>query len=214
MTRLSLFTTGTLPLLVLLLSTTKPTSGFLVDLGDVKDIVSLGNDITVTALQSLELIQQGTISNNDQIILPFIKKMEKRLMSQIKNVNDRIDMFQQRLEQNRDEIIDILIRELPKRNQIDRNIADLSKYLGRIDDFHRKFEEYSNSSKKFESFTIQEFAKTCVSSEYGDLPDILLSLHRLIVPNGISSKFEKGLFIQLANNAKVKYINIYQKYFY
>lgn len=175
------------------------------DFGDIKDILALGREITVGALESLEWIQKGSLDSSKesgQINFPFIKIMERRLIDQISTINNKIEYVEQRIEQRGNEIVDIILRELPLRHQLDRNLNDLSKYLGRIDDFYSKFIEYSKSPNKFEIFTKKDFAESCVSSEYGGLPDILMSTHRLIVPSS-STSFERSLLVQLAHNVKV-----------
>ncbi|XP_015118956.1 uncharacterized protein LOC107042423 isoform X1 [Diachasma alloeum] len=174
------------------------TASFNLDFGDIREMLVLGREIGISALESAEWIRKGS-QNDSELNFPFIKKMERKLMEQIATVNRRLDNLEVTINQRAGEIIDVLLRELPRREQLDRNLYEMNRYLGRIDDFYRRFLDYALAPVKYEGYTMKDFAKSCVSNAYGDLPDLLESIHRLLVPLG---QFDSGLLALLANNSQ------------
>ena len=105
------------------------------------------------------------------------------------------------MESHSDEIIATIMRDLPLRYKLDRNMHELARDIGRIDDIYTNFNDYASDPANFEDYTRVEFAKTCVSSRRGDLPDLLKDIHRLLVP--IPGSFDSSVLILLAQNTKV-----------
>lgn len=181
----------------------RDTSSFAVDFGDIREILGLGREIATNALESLEWIRKGE-GNNGELDFPFIKKMERKLFDKMNTVNNRVQNLEKQIDQRTGEVLDIIMRELPLREKLERNVQDMSALLDRVNDFHNDYTVYySDKNDKFEHFTLRDFAKRCVSIEFRALPDLLRSIHRLIVPNNFIQK-DQSIFTQIALNSQVR----------
>ena len=173
---------------------------FDINFGDIGEMLNFARETVMGSLEALEFVRQRTPQDhvND---FPFIKRMEVRLINQIQAVSRKIKDYETKMESRSDEIIATITRDIPLRHRLDRNMHEIARDIGRIDDIYINFNDYASDPAKFEDYTMVDFAKTCVSSGRGDLPDLLKDIHRLVVP--ITGSFDSSVLILLAQNTKV-----------
>ncbi|XP_014222967.1 uncharacterized protein LOC106649836 isoform X1 [Trichogramma pretiosum] len=171
--------------------------------GDVTEVLKFGREVVTDALESYELIKPklpGGASDSD---FPFVKMMEKRLMSQIVGVSKKIDAFEGRLEHRVEQMLEATLQKLPEQDQLRQSMNELWKYLTQVENLYQSFVQYSKAPEKYEQFTMEEFARNAVSSNLNALPDVLQMIHRLVVPpNASVDLFRRSVLLLLARNMK------------
>ncbi|KOC63814.1 hypothetical protein WH47_01144 [Habropoda laboriosa] len=183
----------------LLFSLQQCANGFKIGYVDIKDLVKFGYDIAIEASETWNLINTNPESDNS---LPILSRMEKEIKSRIVRVSDKIDSFQEQMDVHLDAIVAKLLNDIPLREKLDRKIQMLEQFVGQINDLYNMFVLYSKAINRYEKYTLEDFAKTCVSSRSGALPDILKSIHRLFVPSA-DEVLSRSILILLANQMHV-----------
>ncbi|KAK0086909.1 hypothetical protein PV325_002211 [Microctonus aethiopoides] len=175
---------------------------FSMDFGDIRELMGFGREIVMGALESLEFIRTHG-REDDEMNFPFIRRMEKRLLNEITGVDHRLKNMEEQINQRATDIVDIILTELPQRQELDETLRTLDKYLSRVDQLYRKFIQYTTSRDLYANYTKLRFAEECTSPHADSLGDVIESIHRLIVPKTFV-KSENSLFEQLARStAKV-----------
>lgn len=193
--------------LIFVLALTNANYGLDVSLNDALDLLRLGRETITEILESWEMIRphgesltQGTENN-----YLFVKRMEKELRQRIDRVSKKIDDYQERMETKTDTILTKLLQRLPMQMRLDDSLRDLDHYVGQVHGLYKRFEMYADNSQSFERYTIVDFAKTCVSPRLGDLPDVLESIHRLMVPSELQV-YNRSILVLLANEMQVSHV--------
>lgn len=186
-------------LVVLLMISAEKSSSIFMNFGDVREMLGVGREVVVGTLESLEAIRKDE-NDTGEMDYAFIKKTEKKIMSLIKQSNRQLESIQLQLDQKAGEIMDEIIKKVPERERLNRDFDNLNELLGRISDIYEQYKEYYEHDDKYEDYTRLDFARTSVSLEMGALPDLLASVHRLII--------KKNLLGSLATNSQVKYMYI------
>ncbi|KAK0178829.1 hypothetical protein PV327_007677 [Microctonus hyperodae] len=171
---------------------------FAMDFGDIRELMGFGREIVMGALESLEFIRSHG-REDDEMNFPFIRRMEKRLLNEITGVDHRLRNMEEQINERATDIVDIILTELPQRQELDETLRTLDKYLRRVDQLYQKFIHYSDSYDKYSNYTKLRFAEECTSPHADSLPDVIESIHRLIVPKNFV-KSENSLFEQLARS--------------
>lgn len=153
-----------------------------VSLIDIKDMLRFGRETMMDILESWELIRPKK-PNEDDNGYPFIYRMEKEIKNRIAMVSNKIDLYQRKLEIHIDMILPKLLTDLPLQENLNSKLHTLEQHVGQINDLYYNFEFYVKRTDKYEKYTLEDFALTCVSSRSGALPDILKNIHRLLVPS-------------------------------
>ncbi|XP_076285669.1 chemokine-like protein orion isoform X1 [Lasioglossum baleicum] len=148
---------------------------------DIKDILRFGRETVVDILESWEMLQPKK-PGDEENTFPFVYRMEKELKNRISSVSSKIDVFQRKMAMHIDLIMTKLLADLPLQESLDHKLSQIDRYVGQINDLYDNFVVYAVSSTTYDRFTLEDFATTCVSSRSGALPDILKSIHRLLVP--------------------------------
>ncbi|XP_011883380.1 PREDICTED: uncharacterized protein LOC105570638 isoform X1 [Vollenhovia emeryi] len=169
------------------------------DVSEAFDLVRLGRKVVVQTLESLDVMDAKRFSEK----LPgedavFLKVMERELLQRMGQISQQIDEYQTRMEDKADAILTKLLLQLPMQGRLDDSLRDLDNYLGQVQGLYQLFELYANNSDKYETFTMLQFAKTCVSPRLGELPDVLKSIHRLMVSSG-QQVYNRSVLVLLAN---------------
>ncbi|XP_057325995.1 uncharacterized protein LOC130668027 isoform X1 [Microplitis mediator] len=180
-------------LVVLLMISTEKSSSMFMNFGDVREMLGVGREVVVGTLESLEAIRKDE-NDTGEMDYAFIKKTEKKIMSLIKQNNRQLESIQLQLDQRAGEIMDEIIKKVPERQRLNRDFDNLNELLGRINDIYEQYKEYYTHDDKYEDYTRLDFARTSVSLEMGALPDLLASVHRLIM--------KKNLLGALATNSQ------------
>ncbi|XP_015431568.1 PREDICTED: uncharacterized protein LOC107187895 isoform X1 [Dufourea novaeangliae] len=166
------------------------------DIMDLKDILRFGRETLVEILESWELLRP-TNSGNEENSYPFVYRMEKELRNRISILSNKIDNYQQKMEIRFDTIVAKLLIDLPLQESLNQKLLAVDEYVGQIDDLYHNFITYSDSPRKYSTLTLQDFAMTCISSRSGAVPDLLKSIHRLLVPTG-DQTFSRSILVLLA----------------
>ncbi|CAD6214668.1 GSCOCG00004170001-RA-CDS [Cotesia congregata] len=183
----SLHVVGTFISVLLLISTEKSASFFL-DFGDAREILSFSREVAVGTFESLEWIRKDE-NNTGEDDYTFIKRTEKKILKLMKQSNQRLEDLQRQLDQRAGEIIDEVIKKVPQRERLNRDMDSLNELLGRINDIHQQYIEYYTYEDKYEVYTRLDFARNSVSLEMGALPDLLASVHRIVMKKHILNSF-------------------------
>ncbi|XP_031848288.1 chemokine-like protein orion isoform X1 [Nomia melanderi] len=162
---------------------------------DIKDILRFGRETMMDILESWEMIRPKS-PNDEENSFPFVYRMEKEIKNRITQVSDKIDIYQRKMEIRINTILPKLLTDLPLQEDLNSKLHALDQYLGQIDDLYYNFEFYIKSTEKYEKYTLEDFALTCVSSRSGALPDLLKSIHRLLVPSA-DETFSKSILVLL-----------------
>lgn len=168
---------------------------------DSLDLLRLGRWAVVEALESWDIIprESSKVPGED---LVFVKMMERELLKNMDQISRKIDDYQERTEIKIDAILTQLLLRLPMQQKLDETMRELDHYIGQVQGLYKVFEMYANNSDKYETFTMLQFAKTCVSPRLGDLPDVLKSIHRLMVPSE-QQVYDRSILVLLANQMQV-----------
>lgn len=190
--------------LVLILALTNANYGLDISMNDALDLIRLGRETVTEILESWEMIRphDESLTQETGIDLLFVKRMEKELRQRIDKVSKKIDDYQERMETKTDTILTRLLQRLPMQRRLDDSLRDLDHYVGQVHGLYKRFEMYADNSERFERYTIVDFAKTCVSPRLGDLPDVLESIHRLMVPSE-QQVYNRSILVLLANEMQV-----------
>ena len=168
---------------------------------DIKDVLRFGVDTMRDVLESWEMIRPKT-PGDEENSLPFVYRMEKELRNSISRVSDKIEIYQNRMEIRVDAVVARLLTDLPLQEKLDLNLRLLDQYIGQINDLYYNFVTYVTATAKYERYTLEDFARTCVSSRSGALPDLLKRIHRLLVPHS-DADFNASILVLLANKMQV-----------
>ncbi|KAK1133607.1 hypothetical protein K0M31_011408 [Melipona bicolor] len=163
---------------------------------DVKDLIKFGNEVIMYAFESWDLIRPKDSEYDNS--LPFIHRMEKELKNRISKVSQQIGTFEEHMDIHLDTITNQILTQIPLQERLDEKLRIIEQYVGQISDLYNDFHLYSKTPDKYERYTLEDFAKTCVSSRSGALPDLLKSIHRLFVPSP-DEILNRSILILLAN---------------
>lgn len=158
-------------------------------------------------LESYDMIRAR--GPNDQGDALFVKKMEKEMRQRIDRVSKKIDVYQERTEIKIDTILTQLLLRLPLQRRLDDSLKELEHYIGQVHGMYETFGNYVDNPDKYERYTVVQFAKACVSPRLGELPDVLKSIHRLMVPSE-QQVYNRSILTLLANHMQVSctvYVN-------
>ncbi|XP_071643768.1 uncharacterized protein Orion isoform X1 [Temnothorax longispinosus] len=172
---------------------------FGVGLNDAIELIRLGQQAVTEVMESWDMIAQRLPADKlPGENLVFMKVMERELLKQMNHISKQIDEHQERMENKADTILTQLLQQLPMQSWLDNSLRELDHYVGQVLELYKLFEMYSNNPDKYEKYTIVQFAKTCVSPRLGELPDVLKSMHRLIVPSE-QQVYNRSILVVLAN---------------
>ncbi|XP_033321630.2 chemokine-like protein orion isoform X1 [Megalopta genalis] len=170
-------------LVCLLINVGPPVNSFdAMSIMDIKDMLRFGRETLVDILESWEMIRHKE-PNDEENSFPFVYRMEKELRNRISLVSNKIDLYQMKMGMHIDSVLAKLLTDLPLQENLNNKLHLMDGYTGKINDLYANFIYYSKSPINYEKFTLEDFAATCVSSRSDALPDILKSIHRLLVPS-------------------------------
>lgn len=149
---------------------------------DIKDMLRFGRETMTDILESWEIIRPKK-PNEEENGYPFVYRMEKEIKNRIAMLSNKIDLYQRKLEIHIDTILPKLLTDLPLQENLNSKLRTLDQYVGQINDLYYNFEFYVKKTDKYEKYTLEDFALTCISSRSGALPDILKNIHRLLIPS-------------------------------
>lgn len=195
-------------LICLIFSTEQISSTLSFGYVDIKELIKFGHDVVMEGFQALELIRPSDPEYDNH--LPFIHRMEKELKSRISIVSQKIDTFQQEMGIQLDTVVTTLLRDIPVQERLDEKLRMVDQIVGQINDLYSNFDMYSKTPYRYEKYTLEDFAKTCVSSRSDALPDLLKRIHRFFVPSS-DEILSRSILILLANQMQVsnrKFFNI------
>lgn len=190
-------------ILFLLLVLTRYNRAFDISMNDALELIRLGHDSVMDILETWDMIRpaaSGTTGGAEDFV--FVKRMEKKLRERIDRVSKKIDDYQERMEIKADNILSQLLIQLPMQRRLDDSLRELDHYIGQVDGLYSVFDTFANDPNKYERYTIEQFAKSCVSPNLGALPDVLKSIHRLIVPSE-QQVYNRSVLVLLAQQMKV-----------
>lgn len=192
-------------LLVVLAAWTQSGRAFDLSLYDAIDLIRLGRETVMELMESWDMIrsrgQSATAEEAGQDFM-FVKRMEKELRQRIDRVAKKIDDYQERTELKINTVLTQLLVQLPMQRRLDDGLRSLEQYIGQVHGLYDTFELYASGPNNFETYTIVRFAKSCVSPRLGELPDVLKSIHRLMVPSDYQV-YNRSILVLLANQMQV-----------
>lgn len=192
-------------LLVVLASWTLPGRAFDLSLYDAIDLIRLGRETVMELMESWDMIRShgptSVVEGGGQDYT-FVKRMEKELRQRIDRVSKKIDDYQDRMEIKINNVLSQLLVQLPMQRRLDDSLRMLEHYIGQVHGLYDTFELYANGPNDFETYTIRRFAISCVSPRLGELPDVLKSIHRLVVPSDYQV-YNRSILVLLANQMQV-----------
>ncbi|XP_015175456.1 PREDICTED: uncharacterized protein LOC107065888 isoform X1 [Polistes dominula] len=165
----------------------------------VGDILRFGQETIQELLKILEIIDNVPGGTDDNI--PFVSRQEKILKNRIREVSNKLDIYQERTEAKTEKVLEQLMINLPKKLSMENDFREFDHYVGQINDLYEVFIKYATYPEAYERFTLENFAKASVSSDLGSLSDVLKTLHRLIVPSQ-SQLFNRSIIISFSNQMK------------
>lgn len=168
---------------------------------DVKDILRFGRETMMDILESWELIRHKN-PGEENVGFPFVYRMEKEIKNSISEISNKIDTYQEKMETRVDTVIAKILTDLPLQERLNQKLHMIDQYVSQINDLYQNFLKFVETHRKYEKYTLEDFARTCVSSRSGALPDLLKSIHRLFVPSS-DNIFSRSVLVLLANQMKV-----------
>lgn len=192
-------------LLVILASWTQSGRAFDISLYDAIDLIRLGRETVMELMESWDMIRSSVPSavvEGAGQDYTFVKRMEKELRQRIDRVAKKIDDYQERMEIKINTVLTQLLMQLPMQRRLDDGLRSLEHYVGQVHGLYDTFELYASGPHNFETYTIIRFAKSCVSPRLGELPDVLKSIHRLMVPSDYQV-YNTSILVLLASQMQV-----------
>ncbi|XP_017759566.1 PREDICTED: uncharacterized protein LOC108550348 isoform X1 [Eufriesea mexicana] len=171
---------------------------------DIKDVIELGEIILTDIFEAWKLIQPEDAEYN---MFPFIHKHEKEVKNKIAELSTKLNNFEGQMNIRFDAIMTKLLIEIPLQQRLDQQLRMIDQFVGHINDLYNTFKRLYLSPNKYEKYTMEDFARTCVSVESGALPNILQSIHQLIVPSR-EDILSRSVLISLANTMQETSTNI------
>lgn len=168
--------------------------------GDIGEILRLGHETIHGLLETLDVISDTVPGTEDNI--PFVKRIEKELKNRISRVSHKLDIYEERTQTRTQKVLEQLTNNLPKKLSMEENFRDFDHYVGQINDLYDVFVKYASAPETYERFTLEDFAKNNISPSLGALPDVLKTLHRLVVPTE-SQLYNRSIIISFSNQMKV-----------
>ncbi|KAF7412065.1 hypothetical protein HZH66_000961 [Vespula vulgaris] len=168
--------------------------------GDVGEILRFGQETMHGMLETLDIITDTVPGMEDNI--PFIKRMEKVLKNRINEVSHKLDIYQEKTQARTQKVLEQLMSNLPMKLSMEENFRNFDHYVGQINDLYDVFVKYATAPETYERFTLEDFAKASISPGLGALPDVLKTLHRLVVPSE-SQLYNRSIIISFSNQMKV-----------
>lgn len=168
---------------------------------DIRDVLRFGRETIMDILESWELIRPKT-PGDEENSFPFVYRMEKELRNRISLISHKIDIYQEKMEMRVETVIAKLLTDLPLQSKLDDQLRMIDQYVAQINDLYNNFLNYVEAPRNYERYTLEDFARTCVSSRSGALPNLLKSIHRLLIPNA-DQTFTKSILVLLANQMQV-----------
>lgn len=168
--------------------------------GDIGEILRLGHETIHGLLETLDVISDTVPGTEDNI--PFVKRIEKELKNRISRVSHKLDIYEERTQTRTQKVLEQLTNNLPKKLSMEENFRDFDHYVGQINDLYNVFVKYATAPETYERFTLEDFAKNNISPSLGALPDVLKTLHRLVVPTE-SQLYNRSIIISFSNQMKV-----------
>ncbi|XP_018057376.1 PREDICTED: uncharacterized protein LOC108693138 isoform X1 [Atta colombica] len=184
--------------IILLIILASASCAFGININDAIELIRLGRQAVVDVLESWEMINSSLPSDlkaGEELV--FMKMMERQLLKQMDQVSKKIDEYQELVEDKSDMILSQLLLQLPMQHKLDDSLKELDHYLGQVQQLYTLFEIYAGNPDKYEKYTMLQFAKTCVSPRLGELPDVLKSIHRLMVPSE-QQVYNRSILVLLA----------------
>lgn len=185
---------------ILILSVEQFTYSFQFGFVDVKDLIRFGHEVVGYALESWDFIRPKDSEYDNS--LPFIHKMEKELKNRISKVSQQISTFEEYMDIHLDTVMNQILTQMPLQQRLDEKLRIIEQFVGQINDLYSDFHLYTKTPDRYEKYTLEDFAKTCVSSRSGALPDLLKSIHRLFIPSP-DEILNRSVLILLANQMQV-----------
>lgn len=167
---------------------------------DVKDLIKFGHEVIGYAFESWDFIRPKDSEYDNS--LPFIHKTETELKNRISKVSQQISTFEERMDIHLDTVMNQILTQMPLQQRLDEKLRIIEQFVGQISDLYNHFHLYTKTPDKYERYTLEDFAKTCVSSRSGALPDLLKSIHRLFIPSP-DEILNRSILILLANQMQV-----------
>ncbi|EFN89743.1 hypothetical protein EAI_01991 [Harpegnathos saltator] len=195
-------------LLVVLASWTQSGRSFDFSLNDAIDLIRLGRETVMELMESWDMIRSrnpSAAAEGGEQDYMFVRRMEKELRQRIDRVAKKIGDYQERMETKINTVLSQLLIQLPMQRRLDDGMRLLEHYIGQVHGLYDTFELYASDSTSFETYTIIRFAKSCVSPRLGELPDVLKSIHRLLVPSEYQV-YNRSILILLANQMQVRHV--------
>lgn len=184
-------------------------SSFDISFGDVTEILKFTKETVTDALESWEWIRPKSPNSEGDQDFPFVKRMEKRLIDKMKTVSMKLDLIENRIEQRTETMFYRILREIPERQKLEKGLNDLYMSIGQVENLYKDYLNYFENRSKYESYTLQDFARTVISHRLGDLRDVIKSIHYQVVPQEYDI-FQQSILTMLANRMQVnEHINIY-----
>lgn len=183
-------------------------NGVVVSIGDVTEIIQFGKEIALDIFHTWDLFVNDGPPNEDEgpNYYPFMKRNEKRVLKKLSALSDKIDAFEENVKIRNAVSFENMIRELHQQNQLLNHIWELNDQIARVSRRYRDFQEYSKAVEGYHQFTLQDFARACVSPNHG-ISERLERIHDLIIPekHGFG---HQNLLELLVNNLQV---SLYKK---
>ncbi|XP_046814385.1 uncharacterized protein LOC124422239 isoform X2 [Vespa crabro] len=167
--------------------------------GDIGEILRFGQETIHNLLQTLDIIADTVPGAEDNIV--FVKRMEKVLKNRINEVSHKLDIYEERTQARTQKVLEQLMSNLPKKLSMEENFRDFDHYVGQINDLYDVFVKYATAPETYERFTLEDFAKASISPGLGALPDVLKTVHRLVVPTE-SQLYNRSIIISFSNQMK------------
>lgn len=111
--------------------------------------------------------------------------MEQRLTDQIKHVAKKLDSLKVDMQNMKDEIIDKISHEIPEQIILKSNLFEIYLRINQIENTYETFLTYISAPHKYSKDTLKQFAKAVTSHELTELPNVLKTIHWLLVQTDV-----------------------------
>lgn len=179
----------------ILLTTTKQTEALV---EEALDIIKLGKEVTVSILETWEVIEQ-TQGNNDGD-LPFYNRKEKKILARMNELSRQIDTAEFSASSSAVWTIEKINENQNLNTQLQLNLHELGDLINRIatqQNLMRTFAEHTND---LEHSTLENFVLWIVSPGNNAIQGLLDRIHLLVTGSPDLKAIGSNGVLQLINN--------------
>lgn len=142
------------------------------------DIIKLGKEVTVSILETWEIIEQT--QNGNDVDIPFYKRKEKKILSRMSELSRQIDTAEFESSATAVWTIEKINENQHLNTQLQLSLHELGDLINRIATQQNLMRAFADNTNDLEHSTLENFAQWIVAPGNNAVQGILDRIHLLI----------------------------------